>query len=67
MNTLPKIDQEFFDDQDKMRIYAIAVCRGWRHWQETECPRPIMGMRGQHHGHHRLGESKAGKVKLLRT
>lgn len=44
MNTLPKIDQEFFDDQDKMRIYAIAVCPSWRHWQETECPRPIMGM-----------------------
>ena len=44
MNTLPKIDQEFFDDQDKMRIYAIAVCPSWTHWHATECPRPIMDL-----------------------
>ena len=44
MNTLPKIDQEFFDDQDKMRIYAIAVCPSWKYWQATECPRPIMDL-----------------------
>lgn len=44
MNTLPKIDQEFFDDQDKMRIYAIAVCPNWEHWHATECPRPIKEM-----------------------
>ena len=47
MNTLPKIDQEFFDDQDKMRIYAIAVCPSWRHWHATECPRPISDMMAQ--------------------
>ena len=41
MNTLPKIDQEFFDDQDKMRIYAIAVCPSWKHWHATDCPKPI--------------------------
>ena len=44
MNTLPSlptIDQEFFDDQDKMKIYAIAVCPSWKHWHATECPRPI--------------------------
>ena len=44
MNTLPKIDQAFFDDQDKMRIYAIAVCPSWKHWHATECPRPIMDL-----------------------
>ena len=44
MNTLPKIDQEFFDDQDAMRLYAIAVCPSWKHWHATECPRPIMDL-----------------------
>ena len=44
MNTTPKIDQEFFDNQDKMRIYAIAVCPSWSHWHATECPRPIMDL-----------------------
>ena len=44
MNTLPSlptIDQEFFDDQDKMKIYAIAGCPTWEHWHTTECPKPI--------------------------
>ena len=44
MKAVPKIDQEFFDDQDKMRIYAIAVCPSWTHWHATECPRPIMDL-----------------------
>ena len=44
MNTLPKIDQEFFDDQDAMRLYAIAVCPSWKHWHATEGPRPIMDL-----------------------
>ena len=47
MNTLlslPTIDQEFFDDQDAMRLYAIAVCPSWKHWHATECPRPIMDL-----------------------
>ena len=44
MNTLPKIDQEFFDDQSTMRIYAVAVCPSWKHWHATECPRPIMDL-----------------------
>ena len=44
MKAVPKIDQEFFDDQDKMRIYAIAVCPSWKHWHATECPRPIKEM-----------------------
>ena len=47
MNTLlslPTIDQEFFDDQDAMRLYAIAVCPSWEHWHATECPRPIMDL-----------------------
>ena len=41
IHSIPKIDQEFFDDQDKMRLYAIAVCPNWEHWHATECPRPI--------------------------
>lgn len=41
MKRHPKIDQDFFDNQDKMKIYAIAVCSNWKHWHATKVPLPI--------------------------
>jgi len=41
MKRHPKIDQVFFDNQDVMKGYAIAVCPNWKHWHATKLPLPI--------------------------